>query len=457
MPPSASAAMIGQVELFADLYELRMARAYRALGMADEAVFSLFVRRLPPARNFLLACGIEDLLDTLEALRFGPESLVWLRSLGEFPAEFLDWLGRFRFSGAVHAMAEGTPLFAEEPLLEVVAPVAEGQLIETLAMNMVGLQTLLASKAVRVVTAAAGRPVVDFGSRRAQGLDAAVAGARAFHLAGVGATSNLLAGARYGIPVAGTMAHSFVQAFDSEAEAFRAFARLYPETILLVDTYDTPAGIRCVVDLAAELGSDFRIRGVRLDSGDLLALSREARAILDAAGLRQVQVFASGGLDETRIAALLAAGAPIDAFGIGTEMSVSGDAPSLDLAYKLTSYAGIGRTKLSAGKRILPGRKQVFRRIGEGGATGDVIARDGEALAGTPLLQPVMQGGRRLRPRPGLAQGRAEAAAAISLLPRALHTLEPARPVYPVAISPALAAFEAEVRSRARGAGRPLG
>ncbi|WP_237213298.1 nicotinate phosphoribosyltransferase, partial [Falsiroseomonas oryziterrae] len=410
MPPGLSAAS-PQIELFADLYELRMARAYHELGMQAEAVFSLFVRRLPPTRNYLLACGVEDLLDTLAALRFRTDSLDYLRSLGEFPEAFLNWLAGFRFSGALHAMPEGTPVFAEEPLLEVVAPIAAAQMIETLAMNVVGLQTTLASKASRVVTAAAGRPVVDFGSRRAQGIDAAVAGSRAFHIAGVAATSDLLAGARYGIPVAGTMAHSFVQAFDSEAEAFRAFARLHPETVLLVDTYDTAEGVRRVVALARELGDAFRIRGVRLDSGDLLALAREARAILDAAGLRQVQIFASGGLDEGRISALLEAGAPIDAFGVGTEMSVSGDAPALDLAYKLTSYAGIGRTKLSSGKRILPGRKQVFRRIEDGLAADDAIARGEERLAGRPLLQPVMRDGRRLRARPSLGAARDLAAA----------------------------------------------
>ncbi|MBW8269403.1 nicotinate phosphoribosyltransferase [Caldovatus aquaticus] len=450
MPPPACPPVPAGLELFTDLYELRMARAYRALGMdRQEAVFSLFVRRLPRNRNYLLACGVEDLLDTLEGLRFGPESLAYLRSLGEFPEEFLRWLAGFRFTGAVRAVPEGTPVFAEEPILEVVAPVAEAQLIETLAMNQVGVQTLLASKAARVVAAAAGRPVVDFGSRRAQGVDAAVAGARAFHLAGVAATSNLLAGARYGIPVAGTMAHSFVQAFDSEAEAFRAYVRLYPETILLVDTYDTLAGVRRVVALAAELGDAFRVRGVRLDSGDLLALSREARAILDAAGLRQVQIFASGGLDEERIAALLAAGAPIDAFGVGTDMSVSADAPALDLAYKLTAYAGAGRTKLSPGKRILPGRKQVFRRFRDGLAEGDTIARAEEPpLPGEPLLVPVMRDGRRLRPRPPLAQARAETAARIAALPARLRGLGAADPPYPVAISEALAAHEREVRAR---------
>ncbi len=449
MPPGQPAPP-AQPELFADLYELRMARAYHELGMRDEAVFSLFVRRLPPARNYLLACGVEDLLDILGALRFGPESVDYLRSLGEFPEAFLAWLAGFRFSGAIRAVPEGTPVFAEEPLLEVVAPIAEAQMIETLAMNVIGVQTLLASKAARVVAAAAGRPVVDFGSRRAQGMDAAVAGARAFHIAGVAATSNLLAGARYGIPVAGTMAHSFVQAFDSEAEAFRAFARLYPETILLVDTYDTAEGVRRVVALARELGDAFRIRGVRLDSGDLLAVSRETRAILDAAGLQRVQVFASGGLDEAKITGLLDAGAPIDAFGVGTEMSVSGDAPALDLAYKLTCYAGVGRTKLSAGKRILPGSKQVFRCTENGVAVGDTIARSDERLPGTPLLRPVMQaGGRRLLPRPSPAEARRLAEAARMALPARLRALHPADPPYPVAISDALAAEEREVRARA--------
>jgi nicotinate phosphoribosyltransferase len=448
MLPGLPAATSPQLELFTDLYELRMARAYRELGMDQEAVFSLFVRRLPPGRNYLLACGIEDLLDALEALRFGPASLDYLKSVGEFSPAFLDWLAGFRFSGSVDAVPEGMPVFGEEPLLEVVAPIAEAQMIETLAMNMVGVQTLLASKAARVVAAAAGRVVVDFGSRRAQGIDAAVAGARAFHLAGVAATSNVLAGARYGMPVAGTMAHSFVQAFDSEAEAFRAFARIYPATILLVDTYDTAEGVRRVVALAQELGDAFRIRGVRLDSGDLLALSREARAILDAAGLQRVQIFASGGLDEERIAKLLVEGAPIDAFGVGTEMSVSGDAPALDLAYKLTSYAGIGRTKLSAAKRILPGRKQVFRIVEDGIARGDVIAQHGEQLAGAPLLAPVMRGGVRRAPRVSLDASRRFAVERIGELPARLRALAPAKPPYPVAISEALAVAEREVRAR---------
>ncbi len=444
----------GSEALFTDLYELRMVAAYHALGMADEAVFSLFVRRLPPGRNVLLACGVEDFLDALGGLRFGPDALAYLASLGGFPPGFLDWLAGFRFLGDVFALPEGTPVFAEEPLLEIVAPIAEAQLVETLVMAMVGSQTLFASKALRIVTAAAGRAVVDFGSRRAQGLDAAVAGAGAFSVAGVAATSNLLAGARYGIPVAGTMAHSFVQAFPSEAEAFRAYARLYPETILLVDTYDTPRGVRRVVDLAAELGPAFMVSGVRLDSGDLGALAREARAILDGAGLQRVRIFASGGLDEHRIAALLASGAPIDAFGVGTEMSVSADAPAFDIAYKLAAYAGEGRTKLSPGKRILPGRKQVFRRWGDDGkAVEDVIAAASETLPGRPMLRCLMHRGARVAPRPALDVTRAEAACAIAALPARLAALASADPPYPVRISETLAQAERELRQRMRDAG----
>ena len=441
----------GAVALFADLYELRMARAYLNLGMREEAVFSLFVRRLPDQRNYLLACGIDTVLELLESLHFGAESVAYLRALGEFPSAFLDWLAAFRFSGSVRAMAEGTPVFAEEPILEVTAPIAEAQLLETLLANQVGLQTLLASKAARVVAAAAGRPVVDFGSRRAQGLDAAVAGARAFHIAGVAATSNLLAGARWGLKVAGTMAHSFVQAFPDEAEAFRAYARCYPDTTLLVDTYDTLEGVAQVVAMARALGPEFRIGGVRLDSGDLLALSCAARAMLDAAGLQRLRIFASGGLDERQVAALLAAGAPIDAFGVGTDLSVSADAPALDIVYKLTRYAGQGRTKLATGKRILPDPKQVWRRYEQGIAAGDVIALAGEPVPeGEALLREVMRQGRRCAAPLPLARIRQATAGRIAALPPRLRALEAAYPPYPVAISPALARREAEVRGRCR-------
>ena len=432
----------GELALFTDLYELRMARAYLALGMTGHATFSLSVRTLPAARNLLLACGIDDVIDLVLGLRFDAAALAALRALGEFPEDFLCWLATFRFSGDIDAVADGTPVFAEEPLLEITAPIAEAQLLETLVMNQVGVQTLLASKALRVVLAAAGRTVVDFGGRRAQGIDAALAGARAFHVAGVAATSIVLAGARYGIPVVGTMAHSFVQAFPTEAAAFAAYASLYPETTLLVDTYDTLNGVRRVIALAQALGPACRIGGIRLDSGDLAALARAARAMLDAAGLERLRIFASGGLDEHRVAALVAAGAPIDAFGVGTEMSVSADAPSLDLAYKLVAYAGEPRTKLAPGKRILPGRKQVFR------GAGDVIACAEERLDGTPLLRPVVRNGARVSPRATLAEARRAAAEHVACLPYRLRALDPARPAYPVTISPRLAALLAALRAQ---------
>lgn len=442
----------GERALFTDLYELTMLQAYHAEGLRETAVFSLFVRRLPPGRNFLLACGLEQVLDYLERLRFEAEDLAWLRSTGRFSDGFLEWLRDFRFTGAVHALPEGTPLFGGEPILEVTAPLPEAQVIETFVMNQVQLQTLLASKAARVVAAAAGRPVIDFGARRMHGLDAAVMAARAFHVAGVAATSNVLAGRRFGLPLAGTMAHSYVQAHDSETEAFRAFAGLYPDSVLLVDSYDTLEGVRRVIALAQELGEAFRIRAVRLDSGDLGALARDARALLDAAGLQRVEIFASGGLDETRIAALLAAGAPIDGFGVGTAMGVSEDAPGLDIAYKLCDYAGRGRLKLSPGKPILPGRKQVFRRERDGEADGDTIARAEERLPGQPLLRPVMRAGRRLPAgRESLEQMRARARAEIAALPARLRALDPAEPPYPVAVSPALRRLAEETVARVAG------
>ncbi len=442
-PPSA---------LLTDLYELTMLQAYWSEGLHDPAVFSLFFRRLPEARNYIVACGLEDALCYLERLHFEAEDLSYLAGLGLFRDDFLAWLRGFRFTGDVFAVPEGTPVFPDEPLLELVAPFPEAQLAESYVMNQIHLQTVLASKASRVVSAAAGRRVVDFGMRRMHGSDAALKGARAFHVAGVDATSDVLAGRVYGIPVAGTMAHSYVQAHDDERAAFRAFTALYPDTILLVDTYDTIEGIRHVVALAAELGDEFRVRGVRLDSGDLDSLSRRARELLDAAGLRQVEVFASGSLDEHRIAELVRAGAPIAAFGVGTLMGVSRDAPYLDLAYKLTDYAGQGRLKTSTGKETLPGRKQVFRVEEDGRALRDVIARSDEAGPGRPLLRPVMKGGRRIDPQPEpLSRIRARAAGELARLPERLRALEPADPPYPVEISAELRAHRDAVRARVRG------
>jgi nicotinate phosphoribosyltransferase len=314
-------------------------------------------------------------------------------------------------------------------------------------MNQVHLQTILATKASRVVEAAAGRTVVDFGARRTHGLDAANKAARAYHIAGIDGTSNVLAAQHYGILAVGTMAHSYIQSYDREIEAFRDFARLYPETVLLVDSYDTLTGVDKVIALADELGDAFRVRAVRLDSGDLGDLAIKCRARLDTAGLNHVGIFASSGLDEHKIAALVAEGAPIQGFGVGTKMGVSEDAPSLDIAYKLCSYAGTGRTKLSTGKPILPGRKQIFRSERDGVAVGDVIARADETLEGKPLLAAVMRDGRRLDSgRVTLDQMRAHAKSELGRLPPHIRALAPAEPPYPVSVSETLSRFHDEVK-----------
>jgi nicotinate phosphoribosyltransferase len=438
------------VALLTDQYELTMLQAYWAEDMNDDAVFSLFVRRLPEHRNYLLACGLDTVLDVVERLRFSPDALAHLEGTGVFRRDFLAWLADLRFTGDVWAVPEGTPVFGDEPLLEVVGPIAEAQILETLVMNQVHLQTVLASKAARVKTAAGERTVVDFGLRRMHGTDAGVKAARAFWVAGIDATSNVLAGRIFGVPVTGTMAHSFVQAHGEEIEAFRVFARTFPETILLVDTYDTLDGVRNVVRLAEELGDDFRVRGIRLDSGDLGALARASRDILDAAGLRQVRIFASGGLDEWKIRDLVEGGAPIDGFGVGTGMGVSRDAPSLDIAYKLTSYGGRGRLKLSTGKDSLPGRKQIFRRRDDAGrAVGDVIGRAEESLPGRPLLRKVMESGRRLPAgREDLDVIRSRSAEERDRLPARLLALEDAEPPYEVTVSRGLERFAEEVTRR---------
>jgi len=426
--------------LLTDLYELTMLQAYFVERMSDTAVFSLFVRRLPPQRNFLLACGLDDVLSYLEQLRFDQPALEYLESLGRFSRPFLRSLEQFRFTGDVYAVPEGTPVFADEPLLEIEAPIAEAQFVETFVMNQIHLQTLLASKAARVVEAARGRQVVDFGMRRIHGIDAAMKAARAFHIAGVHGTSNVAAGQAYGLSVSGTQAHSYIQAHDAEADAFRAFARLYPDTVLLVDTYDTLEGVRQVVELARELRDAFRVRAIRLDSGDLLALASGARRLLDDAGLHSVRIFASGSLNEEQIDRLLSAGAPIDAFGVGTDMGVSRDAPSLDIVYKLVEYAGHGRLKLSPGKSLLPGRKQIFRVERDGTADHDILGRRDDAVAGRPLLEQVMVNGRRCRTAPiTLDEARAHASGEIGRLPARVRALLPSDPPYRVDLSPALA------------------
>ena len=425
--------------LFTDLYELTMAQAYHAEGMDQLAVFELAFRQLPRNRNFIVAAGFADVLDFLTGLRFTDDDLGYLRGRGEFTDEFLRRLACLRFSGDVYAVPEGTVVFPNEPLLQVIAPIIEAQLIETFVLNQIHFQSIAATKAARVVAAAEGRAVIDFGSRRSHGTDAALKVARATYLAGGGGTSNVLAGKLYDIPVFGTMAHSYIQAHDEESASFESFAALYPETTLLVDTYDTLDGVRKVVELSRRLGHRFRVRALRLDSGDLGSLAFETRKILDEAGLRDVQIFASSGLDEYEIKELVRSGAPIDAFGVGTKLAVIADAPELDMAYKLVEYAGKGRLKLSTKKLLYPGRKQVFRQIENGRMTGDVIGRFGESLAGEHLLKPLMVRGQPAAPIQ-LAESRKRLQYELQLLPADLCELQPVLPAYPVSFSERLQA-----------------
>ena len=429
--------------LLTDLYELTMLQAYRACGMNDTAVFELFVRALPPERNFLLAAGLEQAVEYLLALRFPAEDLDWLASTGRFDAGFLDSLRDFRFTGDVDAMPEGTLAFADEPLLRVTAPLREAQFVETRLLNLVHLQTLVASKAARCVLAAAGRPLIDFGLRRAHGAEAGLLSARASYLAGFAGTSAVEAARRFAVPVFGTMAHSFVQAHDDESTAFADFARAQPQnTTLLIDTYDTARAAHKVVALAR---SGVAVQGVRIDSGDLDAHAREVRRILDQGGLTQARILASGNLDEHRIDALVSGDAPIDAFGVGTRMNVSADAPFLDCAYKMVEYGGQPRRKRSEGKASWPGRKQVYRRTGSDGAlAGDLLALDGEDAPGVPLLEPVLRAGARVAAAPALDALRDRAQAQMAMLPAALRTLGRATP-YPVTVSPSLRALAAKV------------
>jgi nicotinate phosphoribosyltransferase len=434
-PPASRWVDIDNQAMLTDLYELTMLQAYRREGMRGSAVFDLFVRRMPSSRNYLIACGLEDVLSFLETFRFTGEHLEYLRSLKRFSPDFIDYLGGLRFTGDVWAMPEGTPVFANEPFLEIVAPLDEAQIVESFVMNQTHIATLAASKAARVVAAARGRPVVDFGLRRMHGADAALKAACAFYIAGVEATSNVLAGQLYGIPLSGTMAHSYVQAHDSELEAFRNFLRTTDDATLLVDTYDTLDGVRNVIRVAHDPASADRISGIRLDSGDLGTLAKEARQLLDKAGLTEVRIFASNALDEYAIDDLLSAGAPIDGFGVGTQMAVSADAPHLDTAYKLVEYDGKPRIKHSPGKASLPGRKQVFRLIENGVACGDALALQDERLAGVGLLRPVMVEGERVDPPLTLEARRAYCRKQIEELPLALRSLRQAVPGYRVTVS----------------------
>ena len=420
--------MIEHSLLLTDLYQLAMLEAYSVHGMDETAVFELFVRKLPAERGFLMAAGLEQAVGFLEGMRFAPDELAWLRETGGFSGPFLDGLAELRFAGDMDAIPEGTVFFPDEPILRVTAPLAQAQLVETRLMNLVHFETVIASKAARMVLAAPGRQLVDFGLRRAHGAEAGLLAARASYLAGFAGTATVLAGREFAIPIVGTMAHSFIQAHDDEATAFERFARVRPQALtLLIDTYDTERAAGIVARLAPRLAAEgITISAVRLDSGDLAAHARAVRAILDAAGLPAIRILGSGGLDEHRLQALCRGGAPIDGFGVGTSLTTASDAPALDCAYKLQEYAGRARRKRSEGKATWPGRKQVFRRYHpDGTIAGDVVALLGENVRGEALLQPAMRGGRRMAGFPGLEAARARAAASLAQLPEALRRLEP--------------------------------
>jgi nicotinate phosphoribosyltransferase len=428
--------------LLTDLYQLTMVSAYHALGMERVAAFEFFVRHLPAQRGFLVAAGLAQALDYLEGLRFETHDLDWLESTGRFPPEALRRLQDFRFTGDVDALPEGTVFFASEPVLRVVAPLPEAQFIESRLINLVHFQSMIASKAARCRLAAGERRLADFGLRRAHGAEAGLLAARAAYLAGFDATATVAAGRAFGIPITGTLAHSFIQAHDDEATAFREFARVHPRGLtLLIDTYDTLRAAHEVVDLCR---GGVPVEAVRLDSGDLGELARGVREILDAGGCREVHIVASGNLDEHEIRRLLGSGAPIDAFGVGTRLDLSADAPSLDCVYKLQEYAGRPRRKRSTGKATWPGRKQVFREYqADGRLRADTIGLEDELLPGRPLLQPVMRAGQRL-PQPTLEQSRAHAEREVALLPGACRRLDDPQPLV-ATISPALQAMAARV------------
>ena len=400
--------------LSTDLYELNMAASYLRRGMNGLATFSLYVRDMPKQRGFLVATGLDDCLRFLGSFAFDEEDLAYLRGVG-FDERAIDDFRDVRFRGDVWAVPEGRIVHAKEPVMEITAPIAEAQLVETVLLNQVMLHTTLASKAARYVIAAEGRDLVDFAFRRSHGVEAARAAARESAIVGFQATSNVEAARELGLQVTGTMAHSFITAFDEEREAFRAFAEDHPHrTTFLVDTYDTLSGVRNAIEVIRAVDPPGEI-GVRLDSGDLDRLSREARRILDHAGLGRAKIFASGGLDEHEVAELVRAGAPVDAFGIGTELGVSADAPYVDVVYKLVDFDGRPVLKLSPAKASAPGRKQVWR-----GPSEDVIGLRDEAAPGPnhePLLEPVMRAGRRLAPAPAIEEMRARFLRDLAALP----------------------------------------
>ncbi len=430
--------------LFTDLYELTMAAGYFDRQLDDTATFSLFVR--PHAkRGYFVAAGLQAVVDALTRFHFSDEEIDWLTQTGRFNRDFLAYLSTLRFTGDVLAMDEGEIFFPDEPLLEVTAPLIQAQIIETFVINTVGVSSLLATKAARCVHAAAGRPLVDFSLRRTQGSHAGMAVARSAYIAGFSATSNVLAGKIWGIPLSGTMAHSFVTAFESETDAFEAYANLFPDSaVFLLDTYDTLQGARNAAIVGNRMKQNGRtLLGVRLDSGNMVLLSQKVRRILDEAGLSDVKIFASSGFDEYALERLIAGGACIDAFGVGTRMGVSADAPYLDMVYKMVRLGARNVRKVSEGKITLAGEKQVFRTTAhEGAFLGDTIGVRGERVSdATPLLRPIMENGRPLGPMPTLEEIRERFAKNFERLDHRHKRFEDAEP-YPVRVSERLAEIQ---------------
>ena len=426
--------------LLTDLYQLTMLQGYLQQLMEDTAVFEFFVRKLPPRRGFLVAAGLEQALSYLENLRFTPGELDWIARSGRFSTALVEYLTQFRFTGDVHAVPEGTVFFPDEPILRVTAPLPQAQLVETRLINLLHFQTLIASKAVRVVLTAPGKELVDFGLRRAHGEEAGLLAARASYLVGFSGTATVQAGALFGVPVYGTVAHSFIQAHEDEMEAFEHFALAQPDhVVLLLDTYDTEAAARKVVALAPRLQKrGITIKGVRLDSGNLADHARRVRRILNDGGLPDVRIVASGNLDEYAVQELMAVNAPIDSFAVGTHMTTSSDAPYLDCVYKLQEYAGRASRKTTEGKATWPGRKQVCRHDGADGRMAyDVLTLADDPQDGSALIQPVMREGRRLSSAPALADVRARVADELARLPEHLRLLQDSTP-YQVRVSQAL-------------------
>ena len=433
--------------LLTDLYQLTMAQSYFREQRMESATFSLYIRSYPPDRGYFVSAGLLDVLEYLENFSFDAAGLDYLAAQKFFSDDFLHYLGDLRFSGAVWAVPEGRIFFKDEPILEITAPIIEAQIVETFIINQIHLQTLIATKAARCVHAAAGRTVVDFALRRTHGIDAGMKVARTSYLAGCGGTSNVLAGSRYGIPIVGTMAHSFVMSFDREIDAFRAYVASFPDNaILLIDTYDTVAGARNAVQVAKEMAvHGKKLIGVRIDSGDLAAQAREVRRIFDEANLPDCKIIGSGGLDEYELAQLAAANVPFDSYGVGTKMGISADAPWTDISYKLVEYHDRPVLKLSTGKASWPGKKQVFRvRDGKGQAQRDLVGLRNEKLPGESLLKEVMRDGRPSETYPSLVEIRRVFEEEFTSLHESVKALrQPTN--YAVEFSPSLRALRDEI------------